>query len=363
MAYIVVGNREISDIINEQNLLLWRTFLLETEKYQISSMSKFKRYSSYILIILASLSSVYVFYLNDIISGLVREISIPPNNRSSAGSDQEDNGAGAPANKKHAESILPRKNNTLHFFPQDPDPTTKSASNTSGNRQRTDDQSIPCQRYCPNRVNKIYYADAPAGLSDRKVILRDLSQLAGFLCAEVIMPPPKEHLSIDHNFGRPISDEMEWSDFVNITFIQDGSTSIKSAKTLEDGINITSWSNVPAFGLNSPKYKDWLHVVSTDGKMKDDFEVIQRFSFEQRQNATIGFVWEIHKKWYLSDIWLKKLPVLELEGRENVTQVYHKNMRPYLGTYSLKKKKCTQRRKMKRWVVCIPITPFHQSWP
>jgi hypothetical protein len=194
-------------------------------------------------------------------------------------------------------------------------------------------QSLACQRHCPRRINKIYYADAPAGLSDRKVILRDLSQLAGFLCAEVIMPPPKEHLSPDHNYGKPISEDIEWSDFINITFIQDGSAAIKSAKTLENGINIRSWSNVPAFSLSGPKYKDWLHVVSTGGKMRDDFEALQRFSFEQKHDTTIGFVWEIHKKWYPSDLWLEGLPYLKTEESDNSVIEYHNQMRPYLETY------------------------------
>mmetsp|Transcript_13638 Transcript_13638/g.25656 ORF Transcript_13638/g.25656 Transcript_13638/m.25656 type:complete len:453 (+) Transcript_13638:240-1598(+) len=222
------------------------------------------------------------------------------------------------------------------------DPTSNRTflfKNNSGNVSSNDlnQTLVTCQRYCPHRINKIYYADGPAGLGDRKVVLRDLSQLAGFLCAEVVMPPPKEHLSEDHNYGQAISEEIEWSDFINITFIQDGSPAIKSAKTLDDGINITSWSDVPAFKLSSRKYKDWLHVVSTDGRMRDDFEVIQRFSFQQPQNATIGFVWEIHKKWYPSDIWLEALPNLETEDKGySVIQQYHKKMRPYLETYYAK---------------------------
>jgi hypothetical protein len=151
----------------------------------------------------------------------------------------------------------------------------------TSNESSSNQSSLPCQRYCPIRINKIYYADNPKGLGDRIIVLRGLSQLAGYLCAEVIMPPPREHLAIDHNFGKPISEEVQWSDFVNITFIQDGSPTIKSAKTWRDeaGINITSWSaNIPAFNLStSAKYKDWLHVVSVDGNMRDDFKAIQKF--------------------------------------------------------------------------------------
>lgn len=52
---------------------------------------------------------------------------------------------------------------------------------------------VSCQCHCPNRINKIFYTDDPQGLSDGKVILKDLTQLAGFLCAEIVMPPPRKH--------------------------------------------------------------------------------------------------------------------------------------------------------------------------
>mmetsp|Transcript_8187 Transcript_8187/g.15405 ORF Transcript_8187/g.15405 Transcript_8187/m.15405 type:complete len:460 (-) Transcript_8187:330-1709(-) len=209
-------------------------------------------------------------------------------------------------------------------------------NNATGEYNYNDSQQQPlsCQRYCPRRINKIFFTDVAKGLSDRKVILNDLSQLAGFLCAELIIPPPKELLSVDHNFGMPVSEELEWYDFINLTFIQDGSMAVKSSQIVQDGITISSWSDVPAFELSSPKYKDWLHVISKDGKLKNDFEVIQKFSFEQADNAKIGFVWEIHSNWYQSDIWLEKLPILDTENMESTTvHNYRSEMRPYLETY------------------------------
>lgn len=243
----------------------------------------------------------------------------------------------------HIESpgIVQQRPDLLHFFSNDSNAILNRTGKTNGgavgygSNQST--RNEPCQRYCPIRINKICYIDNPAGLGDRIIILRGLSQLAGYLCAEVIMPPPKEHLSVDHNFGKPISEEIQWSDFINITFLQDGSPTIKNAKTLgrdAGGINISSWSNIPAFNLSGSIYKDWLHVVSKDGKMRDDFERVQRFSFEQPHNATTGFIWEIHKQWYSSDLWLERFPDLDLnEGRENAGYQYRKEMRPYVSSY------------------------------
>jgi hypothetical protein len=270
------------------------------------------------LIALAVISLVYTLTLNQTISDFVGK------------TNSSNTGIVRGGNENESVAHPPVRANLLSRSTLSGNTSDASGMDTTSNHTT---RTHPCQRICTTRLNKIYYADAPAGLSDRKVILRDLSQLAGFLCAEVIMPPPKEHLSADHNFGKPISDEIEWSDFININFIQDGSPAIKSAKTLEEGMQITSWSNAPAFKLSGPKYKDWLHVVSTEGKVQDDFVEIQKFSFQQPHNATIGFVWEIHKKWYPSDLWLRRLPVLDPEVKESAIHEYRKRMRPFLATY------------------------------
>ena len=62
-------------------------------------------------------------------------------------------------------------------------------------------------RKCKHRRKIISYVDDPAGLSYRKVVLQDLSQLAGYLCAKLVSrPPPSAHLNSDHNNGVPIKD-------------------------------------------------------------------------------------------------------------------------------------------------------------
>ena len=55
--------------------------------------------------------------------------------------------------------------------------------------------------------------DNPAGLGDRKTVMKDLVSLAGFLCAEVILPPPVYLLTPIHNNGKTVSENLVWQDF------------------------------------------------------------------------------------------------------------------------------------------------------
>ena len=246
--------------------------------------------------------------------------------------------------------------------------TYPPAATTQKNKQTQKTQT--CQRICKHRRNIISYVDDPAGLSDRKVVLHDLSQLAGYLCAKLVIPPPSALLNSDHNNGVPIKDNIAWSDLYNITFSDDHSQTIQflDKNTAEhvvlDGEQY-SWTDVPIFrNNNSSKKKDWLHIVSTDGKLKHDFQTVQEFSFQQNandkvndndkdnDNDTNGFIWEIHKKWYPSDLWDERLPVLakkygNVRGQStNQEQDQPKDdhdhdhhykykfaMRPYLKTY------------------------------
>jgi len=218
-------------------------------------------------------------------------------------------------------------------------------------------QKPTCQRQCSHRKNIISYIDSPSGLSDRKAIIKDLAQLAGYLCAELVLPPPSVNLSIKHNYKELVSNSVAWSDLYNITFM-DGSHAIRSLD-----INSTknysvqqqhqdhyhSWSDVPVFSTSggTSKYKDWLHIVSTDGKTKEDFRTVQNFSFRQEidtiekhkhtkkdPTTTAGFIWEIHKKWYQSDLWEQKLPELLRSIKQGLKEGHHHNdMMPYLFQY------------------------------
>jgi hypothetical protein len=150
-------------------------------------------------------------------------------------------------------------------------------------------ESPPCWRKCPHRKNIIYFKDGPAGLSDRKFIIRDLAELAGYLCAHLVLPPPTELLDPIHNFNEQVSIENDWSDYFNITFAEDGEPVVRNDVFIDEARKKIDRS-------------DWLHVISSDRKMRDDFEMIHRFTWEQSTNSSKGFVWEIHKI-YRSDLW------------------------------------------------------------
>ena len=109
---------------------------------------------------------------------------------------------------------------------------------------------LTCQRSCPKRINKIYWVHKAAGLGDRKNILRDLANLAGYLCAEVVVPPPSVLLHPRHNNWIKVSKSVPWSDLFNVTFIEDGNPAIRSM-TAEVGEDFDSWFETPVFDVNS----------------------------------------------------------------------------------------------------------------
>jgi hypothetical protein len=67
---------------------------------------------------------------------------------------------------------------------------------------------------------------------------------------------------------------------------------------------------------DTSKSKDWFHIlVSIEGKVKEDFQAVQTFSSQQESALTqnfdaVGFVWEIHEKWYQFVLWTQSLPDL-----------------------------------------------------
>ena len=80
-----------------------------------------------------------------------------------------------------------------------------------------------CQRSCPNeRRNKIVIVPHPkfkAGFNDRWAILDYVGNLAGYLCAIMVVPSPRLFLSPRHNHGRTLSSNVTWDDFMNLTWI------------------------------------------------------------------------------------------------------------------------------------------------
>ena len=79
-----------------------------------------------------------------------------------------------------------------------------------------------CQRSCSNqRRNKIVIAPHPkykAGLNDRLTILNQLGNLAGYLCATMVLPAPRLFLSPIHNHNKTLSSQVTWDDFVSMSW-------------------------------------------------------------------------------------------------------------------------------------------------
>lgn len=78
------------------------------------------------------------------------------------------------------------------------------------------------------------------------------------------------------------------------------------------------------------------YILSTDNKMKQDFERVQNFSFKQdKVNSFLGFLWEIHEQFYQSDIWQEELPKLpnQIHSHRDTEVEYNHATRPYLYTY------------------------------
>lgn len=212
--------------------------------------------------------------------------------------------------------------------------------------------STSCQRKCLHYNNIIYYTDAPAGLSDRKVIIHDLAELAGYLCAKLVFPPPYVMLSKEHNQDKAIHANIDWSDFYNLTYRRNNVPAVASIISKDTSIiskdssiswflrykrEDEDWNDIPVFDTTSEtsKYKDWLHVISEDGELVEDFVTIQNFSFLQELvSVEKGFVWEIHKKFYVADLWNATFEELQLSNEVDfVTRdIYNIQMRPYLET-------------------------------
>ncbi|GFH44417.1 hypothetical protein CTEN210_00891 [Chaetoceros tenuissimus] len=216
-------------------------------------------------------------------------------------------------------------------------PLTQNSANVQFQEKNVQNLEF-CQRKCPTRKKKniIYYVDNPAGLGDRKTVMRDLAQLAGFLCAKVVLPPPAYLLTPVHNNDKLVSENLVWQDFYNLTFQEDYEPAIQDARN-EFGYDFTNWRNVPLFNTQShdSKYNGWLHVVSKHDEWKDDYYKILDYSYLNGSEDEYGFIWELKGSLYDADIFEE----LRLNGPSaDVLSLLPKNsykpkMRPHLDVY------------------------------
>ena len=144
-----------------------------------------------------------------------------------------------------------------------------------------------CWRHCPQRINKIYFEHGSAGLGDKHTIIHMLAQMAGYLCAELEMPPPSISLNPVHNDGKQISRKVQWQDFRNMTFIQDNSPVISLNPSF--GHDFEDWRKVPVYDDDKYTYSDdWLRVVSAGGAdLVKDYKGLQALSWLQKKIISI----------------------------------------------------------------------------
>uniref|UniRef100_A0A7S1Z432 O-fucosyltransferase family protein n=1 Tax=Ditylum brightwellii TaxID=49249 RepID=A0A7S1Z432_9STRA len=200
-----------------------------------------------------------------------------------------------------------------------------------------------CWRKCPQRLHRIYYNDPGAGLSDRRWVIHTLAELAGYLCAKLVLPRPVNLLHTKHNFGGSVSEHLLWEDFYNITFAEDDEPAIVDINDEFDDVDRKRNSSIGWYSREHPtwheKYQGYQRIVSVNGKWKKDFKTVQalswRNSIPNTTSAVTAFVWELHGKFYWNDLNFKKLPRLSKMLRSKLGGAYKPNMMepiPHLNT-------------------------------
>ena len=254
-----------------------------------------------------------------------------------------------------------------------------------------------CWRVCPPRQHTkrsmiVYHNWIPAGLNDRLAIISDLVSLAGWLCGAIVIFPPPHYMladkhshkppppiqlqqqpsSLDNNKSRSsgmniiypssttsttsslkvvssssLSKDLQWSDFINITFLKDGTSSLRTMN-MSDGIiprlygdsggdDVDTTTAATAKVVSPSKlrfyrggqYKDWTHIVTKDQRtFRQDLEQLNNHVRKYRQqeqfkdgeiivnnnnngtdsgiNDQANFVWTIRMGWFHAGSTLKE---------------------------------------------------------
>ena len=232
---------------------------------------------------------------------------------------------------------------TAHQLTVDPNP---------GRQLETDPGTSTCQRKCSHNRNKIYYFDGGAGLSDRAFVFRKLAALAGYLCAELVLPPPRKLLNKHHNNGKLVEKSVKWQDLYNLTYIQDFAPAIKDGYE-EFGDDFEGWHLPGVFDSTSEgsKYKGWKHVISTNPYIRQgEFESLLDFTYQQELDAmsssstmpTKGFIWEWNTDFYHSNILGRHLPDPSQPIRKQAEEagIWNATMRPYMWSVGTNRQGC-----------------------
>lgn len=148
-----------------------------------------------------------------------------------------------------------------------------------------------CWRKCPQgRINRLSYSGDTGGLGDRAYVIGELAELAGYLCAQLIMPKPARILHPLHNNWQILDPYLEWADFFNLTFADDNTPVI-----------ISGVFTVP---------EEYERIVSHGGTWKEDFKTIQEHSWRQKDGDK-GLAWDmLDARFFSNDLTSHDLPHL-----------------------------------------------------
>lgn len=181
---------------------------------------------------------------------------------------------------------------------------------SAARRNEIEKVTSSCMRPCKHYKNKMVLDHFGLnGLSDRESIFRVMTELAGYLCATLYIPPPSTMLSVSHNGNRPIDLRLLWRDFYSVRFRR-GGVALKQFQASAAGIQLDKeslvLSELKAFKPEAGKDDPWFRIST---KEADDFvkHFAQLDAFVQTQqsesslskaNAKDAFLWEIYVPYF-----------------------------------------------------------------
>ena len=141
-----------------------------------------------------------------------------------------------------------------------------------------------CGRQCERYDSFVVLThDSQAGLTNRVAIISGASLMATSLCARLVVPPPSQWLSTQHNNGRPVDPSFWWDRYLEIAHLSDGQSILARRDEVpeyEQRVGPTPWHQV-----------------------KDEYE-----QFRGLPDSASPFVWTINDSYFS---WYESLPSLE----------------------------------------------------
>ena len=105
-----------------------------------------------------------------------------------------------------------------------------------------------CGRQCERYDSFVVLThDSQAGLTNRVAIISGASLMATSLCARLVVPPPSQWLSTQHNNGRPVDPSFWWDRYLEIAHLSDGQSILARRDEVpeyEQRVGPTPWHQV-----------------------------------------------------------------------------------------------------------------------